>query len=555
MEAKHLYAAFAAIFGVIAIIALVAWTNAPSEADVQATVDYAVSQAVAKERTASEAQMSDIKSQYTTYIGDLQTKVDSLSTALESTQSRLATVTSELDTEKKAQEDLAGAVALTESGELIDDLQLGDIVNFNLDDGKVSKLFDGTIKFLDDEYEVQERFVALGSMYIGYSGNTSYDEHFGAKSYIVLENKEILSYRYEFDDPVLMSDITNNDPLRITFLGEEVEIVNASASEITFRTGKSFFVNEGTSFTFDGKTVQLAFISDNNRASVCVDGECKTVQEYDTETINGVDVRVEDILVNSRAGSATIVLGTDVLNDQKNSTEFSTYDDFNFYIETSSGQLTALVVMYDERSNDLDDDVKPLAVGEEVCFPNKYVCVKYNSLLYTDYRDYTMQFQEFDEELKNGTDVVKSAVLIETSKADIEVASENVKELYVAFDGKVYYQDNDGEWLETVTTDVKIVNNDYTLLLDVVSGDVVFIMPTAGTLVVDTNFTNEQFGLMKDEAETTDVIYASNTFGTFEYDLLTISGLVVKDVESNADNDELSFSIPSDVVEAEVLVY
>ena len=347
-----------------------------------------------------------------------------------------------------------------------------------------------------------------------------------------------------------------DEPLNIKFLGQNVEIVKVTANEVTFRSGTSHYLFEGQSFTVDDKTVTLDFVSENGRVSVTVDGETKVLQEFDHEVIGGLDVRVENILVNSRSGSATLVVGQGVLVTQKNDDNYMDDSQFRFEITTDgSGNLTGLSVIYDEVRETLSDDVKPLALGESLTFPNSFLSVKFDKVLYTDYFTYDVSFKTFNHRLKDGTPInVPSVLLRASSDKGIEVASDNVGEIYIDASNNVYYQDNQGDWLQDSTANTQLVNNDFIVTVAVVGGQLQFATAYSETITADTDFVNKQLGPTQRESEPVDVSYNAAQFGTRDKDVLLASGIVLVNPDTNSGNDRVSFKLPSDRVEAELFI-
>lgn len=556
MDNRYLYGAIAVLFVAVVTLGLL-YANAPSKADVKNAVDTAVTQANVASQARETAFQTEVASQIDALKTVYQTEITARNAQIESLQTQLNVATGQVD-ELTAQEEAATAAAQArENGYVLDKINLGESASFNLDDGKLPFLIDGTISFNDDKYDVQENFSATGNVFLGYSGSPFDDEDFAANPYLVVSDYGAFTYQYLFTDPVTMSNVSNDQPLRIKFLGRDVEIVKVTSSEVTFRSGTSHYLFEGQSFTVDGKTVTLDFVSENGRVSVTVDGETKTLMEFDHETIGGLDVRVEDILVNSRSGSATLVVGEDVLVTQKNDDEYMDNSQFRFEITTDgSGNLTGLSVIYDEVRESLSDDVKPLALGESLTFPGNFLSVKFDKVLYTDYFQYDVSFKTFNHRLKNGTPINVPAVLIKSSSdRGIEVADDNVNEIYVDESNNVYYQDNQGDWLQDTTSNTVLVNNDFKVNVTVNGGgELEFTTAYPETITAATDFVNKQLGGTQRESDPIDVSYNARPFGTRDQDVLLASGVVLLDPDTHSQNDKVSFKLPSDFVEVELFI-
>jgi hypothetical protein len=441
-------------------------------------------------------------------------------------------------------------------GKSIDNLFLGDEVQFTLDDGDVTKFVDKDITFNDDEYKVHEEFAAVNNAaYILYSSVD--EEELADKAYLGLTERGAFEYRFVFDDPIEVALIDDNEPLKIDFLGQPMEIVDADGSGVTLRYGQEFLMEEGQKIAFKGHEVILSFVGENNKVTVTVDGVSKVVAEYDTERIGALDVRAEDILVNNRRGVATIVLGDDTIVDQNDGDYWLDNKDseYKFYVDVSGGFLESLRLVYNEERTSLDDEFKPLAVGQKLAFPNNYVTVLFEKTLNSDYVTFDFQFDDFRETLFDDTDVDKEQCgLISTSKRDIEIDMEDVSEVFVCDDGKVYFQDTVDDWYEADLSDVLLTNDDTSYELALVGGKLRFVNG-AEYVELDTNWVDEQFGLLDRDAEPSDIMLGTKNLGTKDFDVLTPYGAIIVGVQSEADSDTFSIKLPSDKLEVQLLVY
>jgi len=343
------------------------------------------------------------------------------------------------------------------------------------------------------------------------------------------------------------------------FLGQKAEIIKADANEITFRSGSAFLLKEGDSTEFDGKTVTLEFVSENKKVTVSVGDDSAVIDEFDSETINGVDVRVEDILINSRSGTATLVLGEDTLIKQKDNDEWLSDDsEFKFYIKTDGQDgLEGLVIAYDEKRDELDDKYPVLGLGDSIVFPNEYLTFLFNKVLYTDYVQFGFEFDGFSEELWNGFEVDKdNCTVVSTDSDNIEVLNDETDEVYVCSDNTAYYQDNTGDWYETAVTNVALVNDNAKYTLAIGGLGLLRVEHVFDLLIeLDADWANERLGAEENDAESGDVILNVTNVGNVDYDILTPYGAVLEDVEDNAGNDQFSLLLPSDRVELEFVVY
>ncbi len=442
-------------------------------------------------------------------------------------------------------------------GEIIDSLYLNDVVNFVVDDQDVPELLDGTIEFDGTDYDVHEEFRTVNGKVVLATSLTE-DDEFGADARLTITDRESLVYQFVFDEPITVSDVSNDEPLKIRLLGQDVEFVKITSSEATIRSGMEAVLFEGDTTTVDGKTVKLELVG-NEAAYVDVNGVKKVIREFRSEKVNGIDIRVEDILTNDDGpGMATLVLGGDTIYRQNNNDDFFDDESFVFRMDVVGGELKSITVTYDEKRTKVDGTLAALKTGEEVCFPNNFVCIKFKDLENTDYKEFRVTMDTFDEELANGVDINQQCALIEgEDDSSIEVGTtQELSEIYACVNSKVYYQDNDGDWFESSLTSVRLVNDEaeYKLAMGP-NTSLRIVEPTGDYIQLDTDFAGERFGALDDEAEATDVKYNNINLGGREYDVLSLYGTVILDVENNLESEEVLFKIPSDRVEANVLVY
>ena len=441
-------------------------------------------------------------------------------------------------------------------GYRVDDLYLGDGVGFSLDDGDLEKLQDGTVEFDDELYDVHETFNSDASMtYVLYSAVD--DEEFGADPKVGFVSRGALTYEYVFDDELDASLISDDEPLTISFLGETLEIVKLNGDEMVVRNGNALLLREGDSVVVGEKTLKVNFIGENEVVSVCVDGECDFLKLYETETINGLDVRLEEVLVNSREGIAKLRVADDTLVTYDSGDEYPVKDSvYDFNIVMNGVNINRFVVSYEEEREDFDDVPAPLGVGDSLSFPNGFLTLTFDHLVGVDYKEFRFEFEGFDEELWDETLVDNDACgLITTDDEDIEVAGEDVSEVRVCGDGKAYYQDNTDDWYETVVSGVTLVNDNTKVSLAVGgAGRLQFNNPSDSQIRLTTDWSAQVLGAEEDEAEIGDVLFGVDGVGTKEYDFITPFGTVLSEPENGADRDEFSFSLPSERVELVLVV-
>lgn len=517
-------------------------------------------------KLAAEQKLADATKQ----LGETNDKLDALSTKVDATQKTLADTQKELTTkqeeiaqlneklkETETKPVVVPPVAVSVNGERIDNIYVNDGINFLVDDQDLAKLQDTSIDFNDDTYEIHEEFGTQPGKVV-FASSLTEDDKFGAEPHVVVERGGLV-YSYVFDETVKVADITNDEPLKLNFLGQNIEIVKLDSGKAVLRSGTEVFLMTGQKTTVAGKEITLNVAGSNDNVYVCVAGECKILKLYKSEKVGGLDVRVEEVLSSEDGnGAATLVVGADTVYEQKNADGWYGNDEFKFEIVlvNSNTELKELRVVYDEARTKLNKEFKPLGLGEEVCFPNNFVCVKFDKLQNADYTDVEVSFDDLDVELANGTDVSLNCVDVKTSQDDaVQIGTNEDNEFYVCSDGQAYFDDVDGDWYAVALSSVTIENEDSVYTLQWNGGHLKFVEPTGGQIVLQTDFANEKLGTTEDESESAELQYNSIGLGDRDYSVLTLYGTVLQEPDSNGDNDEVIFSIPADALEGELLVY
>ena len=543
-----------AIGAVLAVLALVGAFVAHGAATAR-------DEALAREAEATEALLAA-----QTAIEANSDKLDALTIEIDATQKQLAETQKELATKQNEIEKLKTELetpvivtppTATADGENVDDINLGDAITFSVDDQDLAQLFDGEITFDDEEYDAHEEFntdankLVLATSLLG-------DEEFSANPYLTLE-RGALVYSFVFDETIAVADITDDEPLKLTFLGQPMELVDLTSSQATIRTGKEVFLSEGASVVVEGKTLTLNIVGENGNVQLCVNGECAVIEQYETELVGGLDVRVEDVLSSDRGAAATLVVGADTIYEQKNNDEWFDNEEFKFEIVLGNNntELQELRVVYDEKRLELDDDFTPVGFGQELCFPNEFVCVKFTELDYADYVKVELSFDDVDVELANGTDVNVNAVLLEADTDNtFVIGTEEVDAFYVGSNGLAYFEDAEGDWFEVALNTVTIENDEAVYTVELNGGNLEIEEPATGAIItIVTDFVNEQLGADEKDSEASELVYGTTQIGNREFDVLTEYGTVIENPESNGDRDEVVLRLPSDRVEATILVH
>ena len=316
-----------------------------------------------------------------------------------------------------------------------DDLEIGSefVGTITLSDRKLSKLFDGTILFDGDDYDVEELVIFKGFKI------ANDDKDYNGEAFLTMLEGNI-EYRVVFDNSLALADIGEDDNyLNINFLGQPMEITGWNGTEITVRRGAEYTLKEGESIIIDGKELLVLFVGDNGKAEIAFDGIAEVFTEGQTRNFNGVDVFLSEVLYNSRMGMVTVRVGNDVKETYRNEEEFVEDSIWNWVITDNS-----LGITLDEEfvGFDAEEDFNALAYGETFGLPYDYVVMKFDGLS--------------TEDMTN-IKVDKSDVYTRLT-GKFEYGLETYTKLY--FDGSKLL-DEDKVALNPVTTVVGIEDSDY----------------------------------------------------------------------------------------------
>jgi hypothetical protein len=176
-----------------------------------------------------------------------------------------------------------------------------------------------------------------------------------------------------------------------------------------------------------------------------------------------------------------------------------------------------------------DSDEQVLAPGDSLSF------LDYFDLNFDLERDY--EYNEFtlslDEITSDDIEVVK---IVSESDEGIELGNgERLYEVY--FDGETFYYKEDGDWIMFNGTG-KLVNEDIELELSY-DGEGLFI---GDDIYLVTDFT--KFGNEERDAESSELFIYGDEKGSEDNSYLLFNGVVLDNIESNLERDELVLNVP-----------
>ncbi len=391
------------------------------------------------------------------------------------------------------------------------DVLYGQVINIKLDNNKISKLLDETVYFDGENLDVKEEVYFSGVV------KTSIDnEDYGLVPRLVIQEGAI-EYNFIFEDTFELSEINEDDPLEITFLGKELKIIEASESSIKLRTGEEYYLQQGEIVQIEEKEVTVETIGEDS-ILILVSGESRIISEGQDKEVNGLRIHVDELLYRSYEGSESrvnLIIGT------KSDETVNDGDDFELFIEddeeytwlidlSATEPYIGIVNQEAYVSVDEDDDFHPVALGETFYLPNVYLKINFKST--TD-----VEMNEVNFRVKDGELLVKG---------DFTFGAKDYEKVYVKYDG-IYDDDND-----LITVD-KVEIGDSDIYLEKGSAKI-------ENLVI--------------ELDMSDITYAGVSYKDEELDYLDHLGIIFKNPE-NAVDDQSGFEVlvPEDRPEALII--
>lgn len=509
---------------------------------------------------------------------------------------------------------LTGAIGVAEDEVVLGNRinATGSKIEQTLTDGKIESLLDKKISWNDgsgtSDYDVHEEIVINGDMTI----LTSLDDE--ELDGVALSNNKALEYRYVFDDAINTSALNagEGDTLYLTILGEKYEVSQLSTDSITVVTSDEVSLSIGESITVDGKTFT---VNDIFKDKAQINGEI--ISEGSTETVGGFDVKVDTVGYHSYAienSKVILKIGKDLSKTYSDGEEYIGEDeDEPLWVWTISNPTVDgghIGVRYNVNINDADDEEAGDTikyVNDSYVMPNNFAEVKLEGLTDVDYEDVTIEFAEKD--LYNSLDSAtanedaKVIVISAETTSSILVGDEETDEIYIYYakngsetntgsaNGavEVFYRDHDGDNTPTnkvrfeLQEDLNVSNElartniatievgDTTMDVDVtVAGGIMtlsFENPDAadidltigGDAIAQDAGTLERLGATAEDADNNDIVVNGTDVSHKEESIMDYYGTIIgrddsSGVEGNADEDEVTLSIPSDKVYAEVSV-
>jgi len=529
-------------------------------------------------------------------------------TGANSLQAYLNTFCSSDITKTNVTENFSSSVSIEDDVELGSESIIGSKLKSKLEDNKISTLLDTKIDWDNgdgtESYDVHEEILLtpkVGNSKLKLVTNLHHTDGEDLDSFVVLQNDESLRYRLVFDDLLEFSDDDEEDAqeLRVSILGKEYEITdfNDEFDSVTISLSEEKVVKKGTVLNVEGVTLTIGEIFDY---AVEVN-DILVKEEGSIKTINGIEVQVTSTASHSDStlSKAIIKVGKDIKRNIDNGDEYIKDDEtWEWDIGTANGKQY-IGVKYALSNVDYDEDdteENPISSGESYIFPENYAAVSFDKLTDVEYNNFEVFFDDKDlyqGETKTGNNI--NVVILEGENDDsitltydgMDIETDSIYFNYSEGNVSMYFKDIDGDAdsdkkgrvqfsemfqfgydieenpinvshtdiakLVVDDTEVKVgldLNDDTTVDLTLTINGKITKIP----LGISSSGEFTHLGTEAEESEAKDIVVDNTNIGTRDYDVMDNYGIIIKDPESNTDNDKVTLSIPSEQVFAEISI-
>ncbi|MBI4448390.1 hypothetical protein HY643_05405 [Candidatus Woesearchaeota archaeon] len=315
-----------------------------------------------------------------------------------------------------------------------------------VDDSDLESFLDTTLNINmndeDEDYDIHEEITlggatgSTGSETIAVETGLSFGlrqrEEWKERVFIPIMRNSI-KYNFKFDENLKDANFftttngTFGNTIKMPFLGKTLEVASATNTTVTVNVGDKFQLKSGDSVEIEGKKITF-HQAGNSKALIEVDGSTATVSDNDDEVINGLEVRVEDLLDEQgiEFDAVTLWVGKQAREQYKDNDPFVGEDQtdplWRWDLASLNTNNPTIGILWDlnidtenERANPLIQH--PIYEGEQICLPWDYACIKFDSLKIDKYQDYEVDFDTVD--LYNDTS--SSATAIRTSANVIKI--------------------------------------------------------------------------------------------------------------------------------------
>ena len=253
---------------------------------------------------------------------------------------------------------------------------------------------------------------------------------------------------------------------------------------------------------------------------VLVDGVGGKIVEDKNKTINGVEIKVKEVLYTgkeSQVSRATLTIGEEVEITISNGDEYAEDSIWEWVIDSNSIGLILV-----EEFTELDEDFNALTVGEKICLPNDYVCVLFNGIIEEDSEEYTFELD---------------------TKKTLE---------YVRVDGN--FQSGIDDYDRIYINATGIYDED----LELINNEIIGLGDTELKLVVGSGYIKIQnLEFVKEfrvnyDLNVTDANNKTDILTDEEDNFLTNYGILVENPEDSCEDQEFKITVPEEQLEASI---
>lgn len=265
---------------------------------------------------------------------------------------------------------------------------------------------DRTIRWNRQDIDVREELVLVDGKH-KVQTSLEGDEDFERDPYYTVQDGAIM-YKYVFETGFNLSEVTPDTPLRIKFLGSDLEITSIQNGQMTIESATTRFLTRGESYTIDGRTVTLNNVGESS-VLVSVDGQQEVLTETGgpKEFAGEFEVEVSAIFFESGGSDngAQLKFGSEVSTTVKDGESLETYGEpdratdaewlweISITTDTPNGYIAAYNSIPRDRLDVSSSFERPaLAAGEYLSLPNNYASAGFSGLSNSVYSQVSLNF-------------------------------------------------------------------------------------------------------------------------------------------------------------------
>ena len=404
-------------------------------------------------------------------------------------EAELLALQEEIDTE--AEEEIV-------TGYEPDEFGLAQTVVEVITENDYDKLLDSEVEFDNDDYDFEE---VLSYTVTSDINGDDYNEN----TYLVVEENGF-EYKLVFDNDLDTSLISEDETLKISFLGKDIEITSWDVDKISMEVGDEYLMNINDVIIVNNKEITLR-ICGEDFVYLSVGDESEKISEDETEEVNGLNIKLDFSAEGAMAN--LIISDADIETSIENGDEFSDDSIWEYIIDSD---YIGIKLVEDFDDIDDDSDYKALSTGESIMLPNDYLGLTYNGLSELDY--YNVAFSEKDGYVK--------------IKGDFVSGLDDYDLIYVNSTG--FY---DRDYVLITDSEVEIDNTDSLIKLN------------NNTLVINDVVLNLDFS---------DATVNTNSVLNKDDNYRSAYGIIVESPEDNMEDEDFKISVPEEETEVSVTV-